>query len=157
MVGVSGRTPGIGTLEQNESIAWSNLRRPAARGVANSIHIDNGPESITKEIETTMKQVGISTLCIEPGFPSDDSDSVSFNSKWRDEYSDMKQSESVGDTQELTVNLRRSYNEVRAHNASQYPTPPELTAGQAFRSSSTDGAHHINWKLEWSFINAYNS
>lgn len=64
-----------------------------------------------------MKQVGISAIYIEPGFPWGDRYSESINSKLRDEYLEMEEFESVRDAQELTVKFQRSYNEVRPHSA----------------------------------------
>lgn len=111
----------------------------SAHGVPNHISSDNGPEFIAKAIGKWLSQTDVSALYVEPGSPWQNGYSERFNSKFRDEFLNVEEFESVRDAVQMTKVFHRQYNEVRPHSALDYQTPNEFAAVQPSSSSSTDG------------------
>ena len=108
----------------------------AIRGAPNHIRSDSGPEFIADALRHLLDRVGVETLYIEPGSPSENGYAESFHSRFRDEFLAMEIFDSVRDAQALTATWRDDYNTQRPHSSLDYLTPVEFAAACAASTSA---------------------
>lgn len=99
------------------------------RGVPEHIRSDNGSEFTAKAVRNWLKQMGVTTLFIEPGSPWENGYCESFNGKLRDELLDREIFYTLLEAKVLIERWRRHYNTVRPHSSLGYrPPAPEAIA-----------------------------
>ncbi len=84
---------------------------------------DNGPEFTLKEVRRWLKDLGITTLFIEPGSPCENGYMESLNGKLRDELLNREIFKTLTEAKILIEEWRKEYNQVRPHGALNYPAP----------------------------------
>ena len=96
------------------------------RGTPDYIRSDNGAEFTANTVRSWLKDLGVSTLYIEPGSPWENGYVESFNGKFRDECWNGESFGTVTEAKVLTKRWWREYNQVRPHSALGYrPPAPE--------------------------------
>lgn len=92
------------------------------------IRSDNGPEFIANAIQQWLELVNVETLYIAPGAPWENGYAESFHSRFRDEFLEMEEFESLGAARRLTAAWKDDYNLFRPHSSLGYLTPAEFAA-----------------------------
>ncbi len=100
-------------------IAW--------RGAPRRLRSDNGSEFICETLQRWLPQKGTEPIPVTPGSPWENGYCESFNSRFRDEFLEMEDFESVPDAKEKGEWFRREYNTVRPHSSLEYKTPKEFS------------------------------
>jgi len=100
----------------------------AMRGVPKCIRSDNGPEFISKAIQSWLKKLQIETLYVTPGSPWENGFVESFHSRLRDEFLALEEFESLRAARTLTQLWKDDYNHHRPHSSLDYQTPAEYAA-----------------------------
>ena len=96
------------------------------RGTPQYIRSDNGPEFTAKAVRRWLKDLGVTTLFIEPGSPWENGHIESFNGKLRDELTHREVFTTLIEAKILIEEWRKEYNQVRPHSALDYrPPAPE--------------------------------
>ncbi len=96
------------------------------RRIPDYIRSDNGSEFTAKTLRKWLDDLGVKTLCIEPGSPWENGYLESFNGKLRDELLNGEIFDTLLEAQVLVERWRRHYNTVRPHSALGYrPPAPE--------------------------------
>ncbi len=90
------------------------------RGVPEYIRSDNGSEFTAKAVREWLSNVGVKTLCIEPGSPWENGYNESFNGKFRDELLNCEIFETLFEAKVLIERWRKEYNTFRPHSALGY-------------------------------------
>jgi len=84
---------------------------------------DNGPEFTAKAVRRWLKDLGVTTLFIEPGSPWENGYIESFNGKLRDELLDREIFTTLTEAKILIEEWRKEYSQVRPHSALNYRAP----------------------------------
>ena len=115
----------------------------AMRGVPEHLRSDNGPEFIAMAMRDWLKQVNVGTLYIEPGSPWENGYAESFNSKFRDEFLNAEEFDTVVHARALAGTWQADYNDQRPHSALDYLTPNEFarTCAASARATSSLQQH----------------
>ena len=111
-------------------------QRRETRGVPERIQVDHGPEFIRRVVDQWAFEQGVALHFIDPGKPTQNGHSESFNGKFRDECLNENWFMSLGEAREKIEAWRRDYNQVRPHSALGYQTPEEFAARAAARGAS---------------------
>ena len=98
-------------------------------GCPGYLRSDNGSEFTAIHIREWLRDVGITTLYIEPGSPWENGYCESFNSKMRDEFLNMEIFDTMFEATVLTRMWVETYNTIRPHSSIGYQPP----APQALR------------------------
>ena len=93
------------------------------RGIPEHIRSDNGPECAAKAVRKWLARLGVKTLFIEPGSPSENGYIESFNGKLRDELLNREVFYTLQEAKVLIGQWRQEYNQVRPHSALRYQPP----------------------------------
>lgn len=109
----------LGSLEVIETLADVML----TRGMPQHIRSDNGPEFTSTAIRTWLKELGVTTLFIEPGSPWENGYNESFNGRFRDELLNGEIFYSLKEARIVIEQWRQHYNTVRPHSALNYRPP----------------------------------
>ena len=109
----------------------------AMRGVPEHLRSDNGPEFIAMAMRDWLKQVNVGTLYIEPGSPWENGYAESFNSKFRDEFLNAEEFDTVVHARALAGTWQADYNDQRPHSALDYLTPNEFARTCAASARAT--------------------
>ena len=116
-----------------ERLAWLFV----TRGVPEHIRSDNGSEFTAHAVRDWLKNLGVSTLYIEPGSPWENGYIESFNGKLRDELLSGEIFYTLTEAKVLVEQWRRDYNTVRPHSSLGYQSPaPEVIEVGATDSAS---------------------
>ncbi len=91
-----------------------------------AIHVDNGPEFISRALDAWAYQNRIVLEFSRPGKPTDNAPIESFNARLRAECLSCNAFETLAEAQEILENWRLDYNENRPHSALGYLTPAEF-------------------------------
>jgi putative transposase len=102
------------------------------RGCPEYLRSDNGSEFTTSHIRKWLRDIGVTTLYIEPGSPWENGYCESFNSKMRDEFLNIEIFDTMFEAQVLTKMWVETYNTIRPHSSIGYNPP----APQALRNSA---------------------
>jgi putative transposase len=93
------------------------------RGVPTHLRSDNGSEFIATQPRQWLTRLGVKTLFIEPGSPSENGYTESFNGKMRDELLDREIFFTLEEAKILIARWREEYNHIRPHSALGYRPP----------------------------------
>ena len=115
------------------------------RGVPKYIRSDNGPEFTAQAVQDWLKDLGVTTLYIEPGSPWENGYVESFHSRLRDELLNGEIFYTLLEAKVLIEQWRRHYNHVRPHSALGYKPP--APAARVPWPSLQDGAADMAWSL----------
>lgn len=83
----------------------------------------NGPEFVAHGLQRWLKQVNVGALYIAPGSPWENGFAESFHSRFRDEFLNLEEFESLRAARALTRAWKEDYNEVRPHSSLGYVPP----------------------------------
>lgn len=97
------------------------------RGAPGRIRSDNGSEFICEALTNWLPQKGTEPIPVAPGSPWENGFSESFNSRFRDEFLEAEEFESVPDARHKAAWFRREYNVVRPHSSLGYKTPRQFS------------------------------
>jgi len=97
-----------------------------ARGIPESIRVDNGPEFISKDLDLWAYQEGVKLQFSRPGKPTDNAMIESFNGSYRNECLQTHWFLSLPDARMKIENWRIEYNEYRPHSSLKNKTPSEF-------------------------------
>lgn len=127
-------------LHVSNRVVGADVRRVLAqvigqRGAPRRLRSDNGSEFVCEAMQGWLPQVGVESLCVEPGSPWENGFIESFNSRFRDEFLNGAEFGTVSDAKAQGAGWRREYNRIRPHGALDYQTP------QAFSDQCDAGQH----------------
>ncbi len=103
-------------------------RVKVTRGLPNVIAVDNGPEFISKALDTWAHDNGIQLEFSRPGTPTDNPYIEAFNGRLRDECLDQHWFASLDDARQTIESWRLDYNHERPHGALGNRTPATVAA-----------------------------
>jgi putative transposase len=98
------------------------------RGLPEEIHVDNGPEFVSRTLRNWCEQHRVLLRYIEPGRPMQNGHIESFNGRLRDECLNANWFVNLARTRADIESWRDDYNRVRPHSALGYRTPNEFAA-----------------------------
>lgn len=121
------------TLRVSLRFGSEDVRRVLAQvmgrhGRPRRIRSDNGSEFIGEALRGWLGVKGSESLLVAPGSPWENGVIESFNSRFRDEFLNGEEFESVSEAQSRSRCWRRLYNRIRPHSALGYRTPSEFRA-----------------------------
>ena len=93
------------------------------RGLPERIKVDNGPEFISKALDTWAYFNKVQLDYSRPGTPTDNAYIESFNGSFRDECLNTNWFMSLEDAENKINQWRNDYNCFRPHSALTYQTP----------------------------------
>ena len=119
-------------LHVGRSVSGADVRRVLGRlvgrrGAPGRIRSDNGSEFICEALTSWLPQKGTEPIAVALGNPWENGFSESFNSRFRDEFLEIEEFESVPDAREKGAWFRREYNTVRPHSSLSYKTPRQFS------------------------------
>ncbi len=97
------------------------------RGAPTKIRSDNGSEFICAALTRWLPEKGTKSIPVAAASPWENGFSESFNSRFRDEFLEMEEFETVPDAKEKGEWFRREYNTVRPHSSLDYKTPKQFS------------------------------
>jgi putative transposase len=97
------------------------------RGAPGRIRSDNGSEFIGEALRGWLPGKGTEPLPVAPGSPWENGFIESFHSRFRDEFLEVEEFESVLDAKEKGRWFRREFNTIRPHSSIGYKTPKEFS------------------------------
>ncbi len=107
-------------------------------GVPERIAIDNGPEFVSKALDTWAYRNRVRLEFSRPGKPTDNAFAESFNGHFRAECLDQHWFASLEEARQTIESWRVEYNTERPHRALQQQTPAAWIAGLAPSRETTD-------------------
>lgn len=121
------------TLQVDQALTGADVRRVLARvigrrGAPRRIRSDNGSEFICEALRCWLPARGTEPIQVAAGSPWENGYIESFNSRFRDEFLEAEEFESVADARSKARWFRREYNTVRPHSALDYKTPQEFSS-----------------------------
>jgi putative transposase len=119
-------------LHVDRSVCGADVRRVLSRvmgrrGAPRRIRSDNGSEFICEALRCWLPAKGTEAIPVAPGSPWENGYCESFNSRFRDEFLEVEEFESVADARAKGGWFRREYNTVRPHGALGYKTPKQFS------------------------------
>ena len=119
-------------LQVERSLTGTDVRRVLAgvvgqRGAPTRIRSDNGSEFICAALRCWLPSRGTEPIPVAAGSPWENGYIESFNSRFRDEFLEAEEFESVVDAQNKARWFRREYNTARPHSSLDYKTPQEFS------------------------------
>lgn len=128
------------TLHVSNQVVGADVRRVLAqvigrRRAPRRLRSDNGSEFVCEALQDWLPKAGVESLCVAPGSPWENGFIESFNSRFRDEFLNGAEFESVADAKAKADGWRREYNRIRPHGALDYQTP------KAFSDQCDAGKH----------------
>jgi putative transposase len=115
-------------------------RLAAAGSKPNILHVDNGPEFISKVLDAWAYKNGVHLEFSRPGKPTDNPFIESFNGKLRTECLEQNWFASLREAKETLEAHRKEYNTQRPHTALQYQTPAQYLENWQTKQEQT----HVN-------------
>ena len=103
-------------------------RLVSERGAPLYLRSDNGPEFVSRALQTWIVDQGIATALIDPGKPWQNGTTESFNGKFRDECLSLEWFRSRAEAKVLIEVWRQHFNTVRPHSSLGYLTPAAFAA-----------------------------
>jgi putative transposase len=115
------------------SMTGADVRRVLARvigrrGAPTRIRSDNGSEFICAALAGWLPGKGTKPIQVAPGSPWENGFIESFNSRFRDEFLERVEFESVMDAKAQAKWYRREFNTIRPHSGLAYQTPKDFCA-----------------------------
>ena len=120
----------VGQHIKGEDVVRVMNRIRAEHGAPRSIHVDNGPEFISKELDKWAYLNGVELDFSRPGKPVDNAYIESFNGSFRDECLNVNWFLSIEDARDKIEAWRRDYNEWRPHSSLDNLSPRQYLEGQ---------------------------
>lgn len=119
-------------LHVDRSLSGAEVRRVLAavvgrRGAPTRIRSDNGSEFICEALRCWLPSQGTEPIQVAAGSPWENGYIESFNSRFRDEFLEAEEFESVRDARSKACWFRREYNTARPHSSLAYKTPQEFS------------------------------
>lgn len=116
------------TLYVARSVTGAEVRRVLGRvigrrGAPTRIRSDNGSEFIGAALAGWLPALGAKAIPVAPGHPWENGFIESFHSRFRDEFVDREEFESVADARAKARWYRQEFNTIRPHSALRYQTP----------------------------------
>jgi putative transposase len=120
-------------LQVDRALTGADVRRVLAgvmgrRGAPRRMRSDNGSEFICEALRCWLPTQGTEPIPVAAGSPWENGYIESFNSRFRDEFLEAEEFESVADARSQARWFRREYNTVRPHSALDYKTPQEFSS-----------------------------
>lgn len=120
-------------LHVDRSLTGTDVRRVLAgvvgrRGAPTRIRSDNGSEFICEALRCWLPTQGTEPIPVAAGSPWENGYIESFNSRFRDEFLEAEEFESVLDARSKARWFRWEYNTARPHSSLEYKTPQEFSA-----------------------------
>lgn len=120
------------TLHVSNRVVGADVRRVLAqvigrRGAPRRLRSDNGSEFVCEALQGWLPKAGVESLCVAPGSPWENGFIESFNSRFRDEFLNGAEFESIADAKAKADGWRREYNRIRPHGALDYQTPKSFS------------------------------
>ena len=114
------------------SMTGADVRRVLARvigrrGAPTRIRSDNGSEFIGAALAGWLPGKGTTPIQVAPGSPWENGFIESFNSRFRDEFLERVEFESVADAKAQAKWYRREFNTIRPHSGLAYQTPKDFS------------------------------
>jgi putative transposase len=97
-------------------------------GPPHRIRSDNGPEFAAEVVKSWLEATGSGALYVAPASPWQNGYAESFHGKFRDEFLNREQFESLVQAQTLGTLWKGDYNTERPHSSLGYMTPSEYAA-----------------------------
>lgn len=101
-------------------------RLAATRGLPNVITVDNGPEFISRALDSWAHENSVKLRFIQPGKPVQNAYIESFNGRLRDECLNENVFIDLHDARHKIEAWRRDYNSIRPHSSLNNLTPEEF-------------------------------
>ena len=98
------------------------------RGLPQRIKVDNGPEFISRALDTWAYLNKVHLDYSRPGKPTDNPHIESFNGSFRDECLNINWFMSLEDAKDKIERWKIDYNEYRPHSGLTYLTPGEFAS-----------------------------
>ncbi len=119
-------------LHVGRSVTGAEVRRVLGavvgrRGAPTRIRSDNGSEFICEALCNWLPTQGTQPIQVAAGSPWQNGFIESFNSRFRDEFLEVEEFESVADAENQARWFRREYNTIRPHSSLAYKTPQEFS------------------------------
>lgn len=119
-------------LHVDSSVTGADVRRVLARvigrrGAPTRIRSDNGSEFICEALTDWLPGKGTKPIPVAPGSPWENGFIESFNSRFRDEFVEREEFESVADGRVKGAWFRREFNTIRPHSGIGYKTPKDFS------------------------------
>ena len=119
-------------LHVDRSVTGSDVRRVLGavvgrREAPTRIRSDNGSEFICEALCCWLPSQGTRPIPVAAGSPWENGYIESFNSRFRDEFLEAEEFESVSDARSKGRWFRQEYNTVRPHSSLDYKTPQEFS------------------------------
>jgi len=99
-----------------------------ARGTPKRIVLDNGPELTSRRLDQWAYEHGVQLCFIDPGKPTQNAYSESFNGRLRDECLNEHWFPNLATARAVIEAWRQDYNQERPHSSLGYRTPEEVRA-----------------------------
>ncbi len=96
------------------------------RGLPDMIRIDNGPEFISRQLDTWSKENKVELAFIQPGRPMQNGYVERFNGSLRSELLNAYVFKNIRQVRLLTENWKQDYNQNRPHQALGNKTPKQV-------------------------------
>jgi putative transposase len=130
-------------LHVGRSVTGAEVRRVLAavigrQGAPQRIRSDNGSEFICVVLSRWLPTQGTEPIPVAAGSPWQNGFIESFHSRFRDEFLEVEEFDSVADARSKGKWFRREYNMVRPHSALAYRTPKQ------FSDECDQGLHGTN-------------
>jgi putative transposase len=97
------------------------------RGTPDYIRSDNGPEFSANAVRSWLREIGVTTLFIEPGSPWENGYVESYIGKLRDEFLNGEILDTLIEAKVLVEGWRQEYNHFRPHSSLGYKPPAAET------------------------------
>lgn len=119
-------------LHVDRCLSGADVRRVLGRVVGQRraptrIRSDNGSEFICEALRDWLPGKGTQAIPVAPGSPWENGFIESFHSRFRDEFLEAEEFESVADAREKKAWFRREYNTIRPHSSLAYKTPKQFS------------------------------
>jgi putative transposase len=119
-----------------KDVRWVLARVIGRRGAPKRLRSDNGSEFICEALQGWLPRAGTQSIPVAPGSPWENGFIESFTSRFRDEFLNGEEFESVADAKAKGASWRREYNTIRPHSSLSYKTPKQ------FSVECDEGNHH---------------
>lgn len=119
-------------LHVDRSLSGADVRRVLGRvvgkrGAPTRLRSDNGSEFVCEALTSWLPGKGAEATPVAAASPWENGFCESFNSRFRDEFLEVQEFESVADARQKAAWFRREYNTVRPHSSLGYKTPRQFS------------------------------